>query len=357
MITSKYSRYCLITLTTLAITACGGEANQTSAPAEIVRPVKLVNISAAQGTEITRFPAVVSASQSSELSFQVGGLLQEFPIKEAQTIQRGELIAKLDPRDFQSVLDAAKAQFNSANTEYQRAERLAKEDAIASSVLEQRKTQLDIAKSQLDQAEKALDDSVLTAPFNGVIAQKHASKRQTISPGQDIVKLINVDLLEAQIDLPASFIANIPKDEASNDQRRAYIMLDSAPDQMIEATFKEASLLADTSSQTYEITFEFTPPSNLLVLPGMNATVEIQTSSTGDNARVAIPMSAVTGNDEEKFVWVVDKSTMLVSKRAVALENGVGETLIVTDGLSQDDTIVAAGAAYLSEGLKVREWK
>jgi len=322
-----------------------------------VRPVKLINVSEAETTQVSQFPAVIGANRLSELGFQVGGMLQELPIKESQRLKRGDLIAKLDQRNFKSAVDSAKAQFQSAEAEYQRAVRLAKEDAIAGNVLEQRKTQFDVTKAQLDQAEKALADSVLRAPFNGVVAQKLVKKLQTISPGQAVVHFMSADSLEATIDLPASFLANIPKDESDSNDRQAFVILDSAPNQLIKAEFKEASLIADTASQTYAITFAFRSPENLLTLPGMNATIELRIESQTKGMRIAVPLDAVTSDGHNNYVWAVDQAAMTVSKRSVTLEEGVGNTVVVTAGLDENDTIVGAGAAYLSEGMKIREWK
>ena len=225
-------------------------------------------------------------------------------------------------------------------------------------MLEKRKTQRDVTRAQLERAEKALADSVLRAPFKGVVAQTMVKKLQNVSPGQVVVKLMSDDAFEATIDLPAGFLARIPKKSAENSSdRRAFVILDAVPDRRIEAVFKEATLLADTASQTYAITFAFRPPENLLVLPGMNATVELRVENKTRTPRVAVPLAAVTSDGKDNYVWAVDRKTMKVSKRAVTLEEGVGETVVVTAGLAAEETIAGAGAAYLSEGMKIREWK
>ena len=347
---------CAAIVTTLCLSACGSK-QEASTETSTVRPVKLITVDAAGSTDVSQFPAVIGANRLSELSLQVGGMLQEFPVTESQSLERGELIARLDQRDFESALASAKAQHLNADQEYQRALKLVKEDAIARTVVEQRKTQLDVSKAQLDQAEKALSDSVLRAPFKGVVAQKMVERLQMLSPGQEVVQFMSVDSLEATIDLPARYIANIPKEESDTSDRVAFVILDAAPNQMIEAEFKEASLLADTTSQTYAITFSFRPPENLMVLPGMNATVELRFEKASEAIRVAVPLDAISSNEDGHFVWIVNGENMTVSKRAVKVEEGVGKTIVVTSGLDIKDTIVGAGAAYLSEGMEIREWQ
>jgi RND family efflux transporter MFP subunit len=348
-------------LTTLIFAAsCGREdADQVREPK--VRPVKLITLSGASDLQLARYPAVLDAAQLSELSFQVGGLVAEIAVVDSQEVQAGDVIASLDQRDFQSQVTSARAQFENAEEEYQRAVRLSQADAIARSVLEQRKSQRDVARSQLDTAEKALADTVILAPFSGVVAQVPIRERQSISAGQIVATLIGTKnlggagIVEATVNVPASVIAR--SQEAEN--RKAFVLLDAAPDTRIEATFKSASLLADSTSQTYAVTFTFDPPGNLVVLPGMHATLELsQARRTTDSQsqRVSVPLSAILSDGTARYVWIVDQDSMTVSKREVTISDGIGDSAVVTEGLALGETIATAGASYLAEGMQVRPW-
>ena len=336
------------------IASCGNDdVEQTREPA--VRPVKLITLSPASDVQTSRYPAVVSAARFSELSFQVGGLIEEIAVVEAQQVVEGELIARLDQSDFKTQLAADRSQFQNSEEEYQRAVRLLKEDAIARSVLEQRKTKRDVAKAKLDTAEKALADTVIRAPFSGVVVQVAASERQNIPAGEQVAALMGYGSLEVSIDLPARVVAESQEVE----ERGAYVILDAAPDSRIEATFKEANLQADATSQTYGVTFTFEPPDNLVILPGMSATVELsraRRSTTSETNRISVPLSAIKSDGTSKYVWVVDQDSMTVSRRAVTVADGIGEMAIVTEGLVPGDTIATAGASFLADGMQVRPW-
>jgi RND family efflux transporter MFP subunit len=349
---------CSITLIFLA--ACGSKDGEDDRePA--VRPVKLITLSGASDLQITRYPAVLDAAESADLSFQVGGLIADLAVSDSQNVQQGDVIARLDQRDFQSQVTSARVQFENAEEEYQRAVRLSQADAIARSVLDQRKSQRDVARTQLDTAEKALEDTVIRAPFTGVIAQTPVSARQTISAGEIVATLIGTENLagagiaEATINVPASVIARSQEAET----RRAFVILDAAPDTRIEATFKSATLLADSTSQTYAVTFTFDPPSKLIVLPGMHATLELseaRRTSDAETQRVSVPLSAILSDGTARFVWIVDQDSMTVSKREVTISDGIGESAVVTEGLALGETIATAGASYLAEGMQVRPW-
>ncbi|MGI9265312.1 MAG: efflux RND transporter periplasmic adaptor subunit [Gammaproteobacteria bacterium] len=345
--------YRLLTLIMVLITAVSCDSADIEEEQEpTVRPVKMLTLSPASDVDTSRYPVTVSAGQFSELSFQVGGLIEAIAVDDAQEVSAGDMIARLDQRDFQSQLATARAQFQNAEEEYQRGVRLAEGDAIATSVLEQRQAQRDVARAQLDAAEKALEDTTLRAPFTGVIAEMRVRERETIAAGQEVAALINLDTLEVVVNLPARVIAESQEVE----DRGAFVILEAAPDNRIEATFKEASLLADTASQTYAVTFTFEPPGSPVILPGMNATIELSSARQYQNTRKSVPLTAIVSDGDSTYVWLVDRELMTVSRREVTIADGIGETAVVTEGLAPGDTIATAGASFLADGMQVRPW-
>lgn len=340
---------CLVTL----LTACSKDAEE-SVQKSVVRPAKLIVVENAIGKQSTRYPAVIRASKSMTLTFQVGGLIQELAVNETQEVKQDDFIAKLEQRDYKNQLDSAKAQYENAEAEYQRALKLAKKDVIAKSNLEKLKSQRDVAKSQMDSADKALSDTILQAPFDGVITNIPVKRLENIQPGESIATLLTIGTLEATINLPASVIATA----RTREDLGTYIILDAAPEELIPATYKEALLEADTVSQTYAVTFTFKPPEKLIVLPGMNATILLTSTSNKDNQsnNVSVPLAAVMSEGNQQYLWVVNSDDMTVTKRDITIKEGIGETLVVTQGLIPGEIIVGAGAAYLSEGMKVRPW-
>ncbi len=346
-------RFITIAIPMLISGACGQEQQESSVdPAS--RPVKLITLSDTASNKGFRYPAVVNAARQSSLSFLVGGTVSELLVKTSDDISEGEVIARLNPRDFENQLTQARASFDNAEEEFQRAQRLAAEDAIAQNILEQRKTQRDVAQAQLDSAEKALTDSVIRAPFDGAIASIDVEEQQTVSPGATVATVIDVSHLEAIINVPASLVAQVPA--AEEEDRKATIELDVAPGQIIEASFDEANLLADATSQTYAVTFNFSPPENLLVLPGMNGTIRLNGLPGADSSQaVSIPLSAIHSDGQGQYVWHVDHN-YAVSRRNIQMADGVGEYVRVLEGLTSGDTIVGAGGAYLAEGVTVTPW-
>ncbi|MEE9397635.1 MAG: efflux RND transporter periplasmic adaptor subunit, partial [Methylococcales bacterium] len=228
--------------------------------------------------------------------------------------------------------------------------------AISSSKLEERKSKRDVNKSQLETAEKALQDSVLVAPFAGAIAKVSIEKRQIVQAAKPAITILGKAGLEAKINLPSSILAKAGlREKPATD---SYLVLNAAPDRKIPVTFKEAALEADAVSQTYEVTFAFKAPETLNILPGMNAVLWFKDPgrSTANINKLSIPLTAIAITGEQKYVWLVDKQSMKVSRRDIVIEEGVGVNLNVISGLKSGEMIVAAGVSSLSEGMKVRSW-
>ncbi len=342
----------LVTVMTASIMAsCSDGAPEVTADTS-GRPVKLITIAGASDESSTRYPAVIAAGDSTDLQFVNGGTISALPVTESGKVVAGDLIARLDTRDVQSNLTSAQASFANAEDEYQRAVRLVEQDAIAVSVVEQRKTQRDVAKSQLETAQKAIADSELRAPFDGVIASVPVSEGDAVGAGEIIATLIGIETLDAKINIPASVISQAQ----SRENQSSTVILEAAPNREIAATFSEANLLADATSQTYGVTFTFKAPEGLLVLPGMNATVVLKSTGAGELTSVSVPLAAVQSDGNGQYVWLVNSETMTVFRQAVDVEPGIGETAVISSGVSAGDLVVGAGGAYLAEGVRVTPW-
>ena len=339
----------------ILLTACSESAPVKAEP--VVRTAKLIEITPSKDIETFRYPAVVSAFDSSKVTFQVPGLLQDIKVKEGETVRKGQVLARLDQRDYKTALQSAQAQYDNAALEYERAKRLIEGDAISRSVLEQRESQHDIAKANLAQSQKAMNDTVLKAPFNGVVADVHIKNFETAAAGQDIMTLQSEGLSQALVQVPASVVVN----SEQIDLLDVYLSLDADPSMKLPAVLSENLAIADQNTQTIEARFTFTPPKSLVILPGMTGTLNgqyrIVTDSPAGSSNPIVPISAVQSEAGSTYVWLVDSGTMRVSKQLVTVLPGVSNTVVVSGGLSVGDVIIGAGGHYLTEGAQVRPYK
>ena len=319
------------------------------------RPVKITVVEDVSDSISVNYPAIVAASDSTNLTFQVGGLVNEVVVIEGQSIKKGDLIAAIDKRDYQNNFNSAKAQYDNARTDFERAAQLLEQNAVSKSVYDQRLSQRDIARASYETAKKALSDTELRAPFDGVVAAINIDAFQNVSAQEPVITLQSDGNVEAIVNVPAQLIARVPELLPAD----TTITLDSAPNLNIPATLKEAAAQADPASQTYTLRFAFTPPENLLILPGMTGVMQSTLRYLGDelNQGVAIPATAILAEGDNHFVWVLETESMTVSKRAITLAPRRWEDkIVVVEGLETGEQIAAAGVSYLYPDMAVTVW-
>lgn len=336
-----------------AIGCSGGEPEEER---KVVRPAKLIEVETSQPVRTVKYPAMIEASSSAEVTFQVGGLLQELPVRSGQTVEEGDLIARLEQRDFRNDVATARAQFDQAESAFLRTERLLAENATSRRAFEQAQAERDVARAALDTARKRLEDTTLHSPFTGIISAVHVERFQNVTAQEPIVTLQTTGTAEAVFQVPARQVATSSQFETEE----TVVLLDAVPDVRIPASFQSVATEADPQTQTFVVNYAFTPPADLIILPGMTGMVESRLRFTRDGGLAdlpGVPTSAVLSDGEANYVWVVDQGTMTVARRDVTIAPGVGETLAVLDGLVAGEVIVGAGGSYLHEGMQVLRYE
>lgn len=353
-LTYRKSRFAVLFGAAALLVSCSGGGDEEP---EAVRPAKLFVVQDSKNRLDVSFPAIIEASQSSMMAFQVSGRVDSFPVREGQRVRRGAVIARLGQRRYRNAVNAAQADYANAQSEYQSAEALLREDAIAKITVDQRRAKRDVARAKLNSARQDLSDTILRAPYSGMVAIKHVAQYANVQPGADIVTLQSTGTVEASVSIPASMMQNLARKPSSE----TYVVLSAAPDLKIPGHFRSITTQADTQSQTFQVKFAFNPPPGITVLPGMTGTVigsRDLVSDDGGAGRITIPIGAVMSDGKTRYVWIVDTKTMAVKKGNVQVEKGdVGDELAISSGLKPGETIVSAGGAYLHDGMKIRRYK
>jgi RND family efflux transporter MFP subunit len=346
-----------ILLAAILIIGCGEEEKETT---QVVKPVKTVTVSGFGEGEIT-FPATVEAGEKLLMSFRIPGRIVQLPVKEGEEVNRGQLIARLDPKDYQIAINEARAEFNKAEADLKRYQKLYERDAVPLADLDLRIAQRDVRKAKLEEAEKNLAYTYLRAPFTGNIGRRYVENYMDVTANESIVDLNDITNVEVSIDAPESIISLMRRfsDKVDID---TYAEFETAPGKQYPLIIKEISNRADPLTQTFEVTYAMPQPDDITLLPGMNALVRLQAELKENvefEAKIRIPAIAVMGaDDESSYVWVVNQQDMTVHRNVVELGQMTGmDGIFITDGLMGGELLVVAGMKSLQEGMKVQLWK
>ena len=336
-----------------AVTSCKKkEAHEEAAP--VVRPVKLIELSEGDVALVRSFPGRVRASQAVTLSFEVAGRLVELPISRGQQVKKGELLAKLDQRDFKNTRAKQKAKLENARANLDRAQRLLASGSISQQEYDNRKTLFDTAEAEFKIADKALEDTEIKAPFEGLVADKFVDRFQFVQAKQAILSLQDVSHIEITVDVPEDMIAWARHKEYVKSLKASF---EAIPGKLFDVEVKEFRAQANKQTQTFAVTVTMPAPKNFNILAGMTATIMAETAlqEKEKNAPLAIPESAVSADaDGKPYVWVVDTKSMTAKKRYIKPGRLTGDKMTVWDGLKPGETIIGAGVNAVRENMKVR---
>jgi RND family efflux transporter MFP subunit len=339
----------LLMTTLLALVACSEKKEITK---DEVRPVKALKLADAEPFGGRWFPGKATAVQEANLSFRVSGRVEQIPFNIGAEVRQGDLLARLDPQDYQVELNNAKAQMSKASagldlaeSEYARVARVFDKDpgAVSKSMVDVRRAQLDTAKAQVASAkaamEKATDNlgyTFLKAPFDGVVVERYVEQFEDVQAKQQIIRLLDTRSIEFTVQIPETLMEQVDKVITLG----AYVVFDTYPGIEVPAKIKKVGKEASKTTRTYPVTLVMNQPETFKILPGM--------------AGIEIPISAIFADDGGRsFVWDIDEQTKKVSLQEVHVVNLTEQGALVT-GLETGRWIATAGVNTLVEGQQVR---
>lgn len=357
----------LVVLMATAMVACSrDDGEQTTAP--VVRPAKIIEIKDPVKELMRVFPGVVVSAENTMLSFRVGGRLASLPVNRqvGARVGLGDVLATLDPVDYQNALNNAEASFQLAMTQFKRASELVKDGYVSETEFDRLRARYLSKEAERDQARTNLGYTELRAPFRGRISKVLVKNFESVRTDQLIAILEDADKIDIEIQVPTSVMAQI-----SGEVKAAYrstgqgqytydVEFENSPGQHYPAIVSESETLPDPATLTYRTVVSMPLPEGVEVLAGLRAKVHLDLALLSDiSPRIYIPLEAVFNPEdipvEEGFghVWLLDPTAMTISRRRVAIGPISEFGMTVSDGLKPGDSIIAAGVHMLTEGTQV----
>jgi RND family efflux transporter MFP subunit len=293
----------------------------------------------------------VSAWQEGTIGAEVSGLqLTEVLVTEGDHVQPGEVVARLNASLLKAQLAEQKAAVTQARATLQgaesaaaRADKLLASKAISTEAAEEKATTLKTSRAQVEQAEAAaqrlqaeLDQTTIRAPFAGVVSSRPAVAGSIVQAGTELMKIIRDGRLEVDVLVPEKDLPKISVGLPAT-------VVDAAG----RTTEGKVSSIAETVNSTTRLATVYVSVGEGSGLkPGMFARVSI-TSTTLQ--QISIAEAALVWRDGKPSVFVVDDAGKVTVRPVTtgARQNG---RVAVESGLLQRDSIVVAGAGFLSDG-------
>jgi RND family efflux transporter MFP subunit len=337
------------------LSACG--SGQEAPPAD-VRPVRAITIEKRDAGDTIALTGTVQAQAEINESFRIGGRLIERAVDVGDTVRPGQLLARLDPQNEESGLQAARAQLAAAQAQlvearnnHERMRDLVAENAVSRASFDQAVALLQTAESQvkasranLELAENRLSYTRLFAEVAGVVTSRGAEPGEVVSAGRMIVQVAREDARDAVFDVPAQIKESAPRSPEIS------VALTGDPAVQARGRVREVSPRADPVTGTFAVRVQLIDPPAAMRL-GSTVTGRMK---LGSAPGIQIPPGALARADGATAVWVVDPANSTVSLRNISIGGSSTSAVQVVSGLSPGDVVVTAGVQALRPGQKVR---
>jgi RND family efflux transporter MFP subunit len=323
------------------VTACGNDASKDHHP----QLVSLTEATATGQRSHASYPGTTEARNNTDLSFMVAGTIAQVLVKEGDHVTAGQVVARLDDRDYRTQLRATEAEFQQIEAECSRVIAMHKEHAVSDNNYDKARYGLRQITEKFNHHRHQLEDCVLHAPFSGFVDIVYKSAKETTAPGVPVLSLYSSDGCDVVIHIPE-------RDQALRKQTATYTAtFPSLPGQTFSLTVKSMSSKAD-ASHLYEMRLALSNPVPDIT-PGMTAMVNVECEQS-ESSGVAVPAGAVWAEGQQSYVFLFNAADSTLHKTAVGVERiGSDGTIILSQGLKAGSLVVAAGVRQLTDGQTV----
>lgn len=350
----RQPRFLLVLATASLLAAC----SRPAPPEEPVRSVKLLTVGVGALQSSLEYSGEVRARVESRLGFRVAGKIVKRQAELGQHVKAGQVLAQLDPKDYQLATDAARAQLASATTQrdlaaadLKRYQTLKDQNFISGAELERREATLKAAQATLDQARAQLSSqgnqaayTTLVADVSGVVTGIDAEPGQVVAAGTPVVRIAQ--------DGPRDVVFAVPEDKVAQIAVGSEVAVRGwSGGATLAGAVREVAASADAATRTYQVKVAI----DSAEAPALGATVYVtpKALSHAGIPAIKLPTSALRQEGQATAVWVYDPASSSVKSQPVQIATADGNEAVVAAGLTPGMQVVATGVHVLSPGQKV----
>lgn len=341
---------CLLGTIALLVVKCQSkaevirEANQANSEKE-QPPLNVVTLKMTPGLirDQIDLPGVTEPWVELTISAEVAGKVMEKVVTEGASVTKGDVLVRIDSRDYQNAYASARASHTLATAELNRLKKLHNRQAVSQSQLDNAVTELARTRATMDIARIALERSSIRAPFSGVVNDMFIDEGQYLAVGDPVAEMLDIDRLKVRVGIPESDVAAVRRID------RFKVCIDALEERTFVAKKHFLSKTADPMARLYNLDLELENSSGD-ILPDMFARVEIVKKEIPDG--LSIPLYSVISRNDDQIVYIVQENR--AKARSVTLGLLDGWRVEVREGLEPDEDVVVVGHRSLNDGEAVK---
>lgn len=340
------SRSCILLIVLPLFFSCNNTSRQASdAHIDSAIRVSVTTVRYNEQQRLLSLSATAEAEHMVNIGFMVAGKISSVNFEEGQTIKKGQLIASIDPADYQLGVVAANADLTKANDEFRRLKIMYDRGSLTPSDYQTIVKTVEQAQAQQKIQIRRLKDTRLYAPVTGLLARRSAEPGMVVGQGTPVFTLVAIQPIRISASVPETELGQVNVGSTAS----IYI---AAIDATYTGTVSLIGAVADPATRAYPIKISL---ANLdqKIRPGMVA--EVSLTGEGKDKVLTVPVEAVLHDDADAaFVFVVDMQKHHAFKRKVTVGNMYGNEIALSAGLKAGEVVVTGGKQKVLNGVKVQ---
>jgi len=277
---------------------------------------------------------------------EVMGKVTSKQVKEGQRVNKGDILAIIDKRDYKNAYDGALASYDSALSTKKRLKALVKKNFVTQSQLDDAVARVKTTKAALDSARHNLNRCTIISPMKGVVDRVHIENGSFLSSGDPVLKILQMDKLKIEVGIPESDVDAVRKLKSFN------ITIDALGGKRYTGYSHYLHKSADSFARLYNLEIRV-DNTDRQILPDMFARVEIIKNQ--DPKGLAVPMYSLVAQDKKIGVYVENQG--VVQFREVKPGFLDGWKTQILEGLTPNDHVVVVGHRLIEHGEQVQVTK
>ncbi len=293
-------------------------------------------------------PGLIEPWTRLDLMAKLSGSIEEVLVKEGDQVQQGQLIARLESKEYQIALDSAKAAYELAQLSFSRKKTLQSKGIATQANLDEQQAQLRQAKAAVENAELQLSRCRITAPIAGVISRLDAKIGSVVNQmvPASIAEILALDRVKAIVSIPESDVVAVRK------LNKVEVEIQALGNEKVLAPVYFLAPATETQAHVYHLELALPNPEHR-ILPGMFVRANI-VKKVQEQA-LAVPLFSVISRDKEQFVYVEENG--LARRRNVQTGFLEGWQVLITSGLKAGEQVIIEGHRSVEDGQSVKAVK
>ncbi len=334
-----------IAILTLFLMQCGNsKTNEEKAQnEEKIVSVEVEEVHGETYTSFIKVVGVVKPLNQAKLSFLEGGKIKRFLRSKGNYVTKGDTIVVLDNAMAKANMKAAKARYDFAELNFRKQSTIYKENINSEFQYLKAKSDRDQAKANYEMMKARYENTIITAPFSGIIDAKYKEIGEFAPPGTPVVNLIQNFALKIEAGVPERFATLVKRNQ------EVFIKINEIGEQLLEGKISYVGTSLDINNRTFPIE-AMIKNKNRNIKPEMMAEVSIVKRKYTDV--ITIPEDVVTRTDNGYVVFIMKNG--IAKRRLIKIIDRFNNKIAIEDGLNSGDTLIVVGYQNLVNNQSVK---